>query len=67
MAIATDWMRHTEVDIKDSIKGFPWRIQKELSLAEMDKAGVAGMGKKVRIYNPLGSQVDELELVKMQL
>lgn len=47
MVIAIDSMRHVEVDVKDDVKGFTWRIQKEFSLAEMDKAGTAGVEKEV--------------------
>lgn len=47
MVIAIDWVRHGEVDIKDNVKGFTWRIQKEFSLAEMGKAGAVSVEKEV--------------------
>lgn len=49
MVIAMDWMRHMEANIKDNVKGFTWRIQRKLSLAEMDNSGAVGMGKQVGI------------------
>lgn len=47
IVIAIDWMRHGEVDVKDNVKGFTWRIQKEFSLAEMGKAGAVSVEKEV--------------------
>lgn len=46
MVIAIGWMRHVEVDIEDSVKGFTWRIQKEFSLAEMGKTGASVWRRK---------------------